>query len=267
MTPGGDTRHRWTPTRLYQAAPTHMLTIMDVDWSRNELELFMAMTTLVQPPPTPGIVVFSDHRRTTRGRNEIVPAAQVVEQILDRVLPDWRTTTPADETGRWQQHREAAQRAIVQLERAAEIQDKLGDNAPRLSASSLHPWVWDGARSLWQSGHRREAVRAASVKINAEAQNKLGLRDVAETALFQMSFSNDPPAPGKPRLRPPEDDGGKTALSVRRGIMAFAEGCYAAIRNPSSHDELSELDEHQALEQLAALSVLARWVDRASVLR
>jgi hypothetical protein len=49
--------------------------------------------------------------------------------------------------------------------------------------------------------------------------------------------------------------------------MAFAEGCYAAIRTPVSHDELDELPEHEALEQLAALSVLARWVDNSTVLR
>jgi hypothetical protein len=46
--------------------------------------------------------------------------------------------------------------------------------------------------------------------------------------------------------------------------MAFAEGCYAGIRNPASHDE-GELDEQSALEQLAASSVLARWVDGAAV--
>jgi hypothetical protein len=110
-------------------------------------------------------------------------------------------------------------------------------------------------------------VRAASVKLNAETQNKLGARDLSETALFQIAFSADEPTPTRPRLRPPEDDGGKTALSIRRGIMAFAEGCFAGIRNPTSHDLQEELPEHEALEQLAAFSVLARWVDRATVYR
>ena len=136
---------------------------------------------------------------------------------------------------------------------------------PQLDAKSLHPWVWEGARSLWRNGHFRDAVRMASVIVNAETQSKLATRDLSETALFQMAFSADPPAPSKPRLRRPEDDGGKTAMSVRRGMMAFAEGCYAAIRNPVSHDPLAELPEHEALEQLAAFSILARWVDRAKV--
>ncbi|MFI1679106.1 TIGR02391 family protein [Streptomyces sp. NPDC020607] len=50
--------------------------------------------------------------------------------------------------------------------------------------------------------------------------------------------------------------------------MSFAEGCFAAIRNPSSHEDgLPELPEHEALEQLAAFSGLARWVDAALVTR
>jgi hypothetical protein len=84
------------------------------------------------------------------------------------------------------------------------------------------------------------------VKVNAETQNKLSVRDQSETALFQMAFSHDEPAAGKPRVRLPEDDGGKTALSVRRGMMVFAEGCYAAIRNPASHDPQEELSEQEA---------------------
>ncbi|WBP89191.1 TIGR02391 family protein [Kitasatospora cathayae] len=58
------------------------------------------------------------------------------------------------------------------------------------------------------------------------------------------------------------DDGSKTFTIVHRGVAAFAEGCFAAIRNPNSHEAgLPELPEHEALEQLAAFSVPARWVD------
>jgi hypothetical protein len=48
-------------------------------------------------------------------------------------------------------------------------------------------------------------------------------------------------------------------------VAALAEGCFAAIRNPASHDALDELPEQEALEQLAALSVLARLVDSSTV--
>lgn len=235
---------------------------MDVEWALTELRTFVELTTLVTPPPTPGVVFFGDDRYP-KGRGEIPAAAQVIEQVLDRVLPDWRSTIPE----RWQQHREAANRAIAQLEREEELRERLGNNAPVLNAARLHPWVWESARSLWQSRHFREAVRAASVKLNAETQNKRGGRDLSETALFQMAFSADEPTPTRPRRRSPSDDGRKTALSIRRGIMAFAEGCFAAIRNPTSHDVQDEVPEHEALEQLATFSVLARWVDRATISR
>jgi hypothetical protein len=238
---------------------------VDADWALRQLREFVTLTTLVQPPRTPGITVFGDVRHIQGPLDQVVSSAQVVEQILDRVLRGWRETVPPDPHSRWQQERQAAQRAIVQLERAAEIRDKLGDNAPQLDAGNMHPWAWEGARSLWQSGHYREAVRAASVKLNAETQNKLGRRDVSEVALFQSAYSRDDAKPGQPRLRLPNDDGGQTALSERRGVMALAEGCFAALRNPASHDPLDELPEAEALEQLATISLLARFVDRSRV--
>ncbi|WP_434101168.1 TIGR02391 family protein [Streptomyces malaysiensis] len=90
---------------------------------------------------------------------------------------------------------------------------------------------------------------------------------VSETNLFKNIFSQDPPKPGQPRLRLMANDGSDTFRSLHRGAMSFAEGCYAGIRNPSSHEDgLPELPEHhQALEQLAAFSVLAHWVASAAV--
>ncbi|MZD10417.1 restriction endonuclease [Streptomyces sp. SID5785] len=207
---------------------------------------------------------------SNRGKqSDIVASAHVVEQILERVLPRWRTEVPTDRAenvNRWCQHREAAQRADAALQRDAEVRSRLGDDAPQLSAATMHPWVWSGACSLWQSGHFREAVTAAAKKVNAETQNKVGRRDAGETALFQSVFSKDDPRPGQPRLRLRADDGSDTFRSVHRGAAAFAEGCFAGIRNPNSHEDgLPELPENEALEQLAAFSVLARWVDAATL--
>lgn len=215
------------------------------------------------------MVTFTSRLSNRGGGAEIVASAQVVEQILDRVLPRWRTEVPDDRNesvNRWCQHREAAQRADAVLLRDAEVRERLGDDAPQLSAAGMHRWVWDGARSLWRSGHFREAVTAAARKINAETQNKVGRRDVSETPLFQSVFSKDAAKPGQPRLRLMADDNSDTFRSVHRGAMSFAEGCFAGIRNPNSHEDgLPELPEQEALEQLAALSVLARWVDSAVV--
>lgn len=228
---------------------------------------FLSLAELYRPASPPG-VINATPRLSNRGQEAaIVASAQVVEQILERLIPRWRSEVPDDgnkRVNRWSQHIEAVRRARVVLARRAEIAQQLGDNAPLIRASQLHPCVWDGARSLWQSGHFREAVHAAAVKLNAETQNKLGRNDLTEKDLFVQAFSRDAAAPDKPRLRVVSDDGSKTYQSIHRGIQCYAEGCYAAIRNPISHTE-GELDEAEALEQLAAFSVLARWVDSAKL--
>ena len=53
--------------------------------------------------------------------------------------------------------------------------------------------------------------------------------------------------------------------SVHQGAMHLGMACAQGIRNPQAHKMSNQLTEQEALEQLGALSVLARWVD-ASVL-
>lgn len=235
---------------------------MDVAWAKAELQRFLDMTVLTNNSSKGHL---SRTSRTAQPDDAVVQQAPVVEKILDRVIRDWRTDVPLRDSNRWTRHREAAQRALTELEREVELRERLGEDAPVLDAGSFHPWVWGGAKSLWDSGHHAEAVAAAARKINAEAQNKAGRRDVSEADLFNQCFSDNDPTVGQPRLRLPGDDSGKTAKSQRRGIRSYAEGCYAALRNPVAHDVADELPEEEALEQLAAFSVLARWIDAADL--
>ncbi|MFF4509439.1 hypothetical protein [Streptomyces sp. NPDC001401] len=117
---------------------------IDIPWARTELAQFLKLTELYRQPDPPGVVSISSHLSNRGKQSEIVASAQVVEQILDRVLPRWRTKVPADHNksvNRWYQHREAAQRADAALQRDAEVRDRLGDDAPQLSAAPMHPWV------------------------------------------------------------------------------------------------------------------------------
>ncbi|MEY1672648.1 TIGR02391 family protein [Gordonia sp. ABKF26] len=233
---------------------------MNVEWAITELEKFIYQTELV-PHPSPNVIGSFE-----RGsKEEIASQAQVVEKILARVLPRWRTEVATSKHRNWDQHHEAAIRAKAELVRKQEIEENLGENAPELSAAELHPWIWEGAKSLWQSGHYREAVGGVIRKLNAETQNRVDRRDVSETDLFKQAFSMDEPKVGKSRLRRMKDDGSDTYKSVQRGAMALAEGVFAGIRNPLSHEVDQELSEQEALEYLAALSVLARWVDQSDV--
>ena len=236
------------------------MTGLNVEWALKEVDALIYLTELVPHPSSNVIGSFA------RGsEQEIAAQAQVVEQILSKVLPRWRAEVPDDEYTAWARHREAATRARAQLTRAEEIRQNLGDEAPDISAADLHPWIWSGARSLWQSGHLVQAVRDAATKLNAETQNKVGRRDVSETDLFKQSFSIDDAKPGKSRLRRMQPENSDTYRSRQRGAMSLAEGVFAGIRNPLSHEADQDLSEQVALEYLAALSVLARWVDESIV--
>lgn len=239
---------------------------INIPWARKELATFVELSAPYRAPAAPG-VVGTGRRRSNQGSPEdIIASVQVVEQILARVVPNWRNEVNESFTNRWEAHREAAQRALVVLDRKDEISEMLGDDAPQLSAATMHPWVWSGAQSLWRSGHFREAVTAAARQVNAEAQNKVQRRDIGEVKLFQNVFSLDAPKPGQPRLRLMADDGSDTYDSVHRGAAGLAVGIFAGLRNPNSHVAgLPELPEHEALEQLATCSVLARMVDTATV--
>jgi hypothetical protein len=230
---------------------------MNTDWALAELNRFLA---LVEYRDKPGL-----YAATYVGSEDEINAQNVVvERIWEKILGP-KPVVPISGSDPRSHDREWTVRCVETINREAEIRENLGEDAPELNASKMHPWVWEGARSLWQSGHFGEAVEAAAKKLNAEAQNKVSRRDVSETSLFQQCFSDDDPQEGKPRLRLPDDDGGRTAQNVRRGIRAFAEGCFAAIRNPAAHDG-GEMSETDALERLAALSMLARWLDQATLL-
>ena len=229
---------------------------MNTDWALRQLNDFLALLEYKDPP---GLYAAT----YVGSKDEITAQKVVVDRIWKRVLgPKPVVPLSGDDPHRFD--REWTIRCIETIQRDAEIRENLGEDAPDLSASSMHRWVWEGARSLWQSGHFAEAVEAAAKKLNAETQNKVGRRDVSESDLVNQAFSDDPPQPGRPRLRLPGDDDGKTARSMRRGVRTFADGCFAAVRNPIAHDG-TELTETIALEQLAALSMLARWVDSASL--
>ena len=240
------------------------MTSLNTEWAIQELDRFIGMTGK-KHIDEPGRI---GSYETAASSEEIIQQLQVVEMIIRRVLPIDLFSSLAllgSATGEWKQVRLLCLRAKSLLKRKAEIEQNLGDDAPELSAAKLHSWIWDGASSLWRSGHYREAVEGAIRKLNAETQNKLGRRDVSETDLFNQAFSEQAPAAGKPRLYRMKNDGSSTFKSVQRGARMFSEGVFAGIRNPLAHEADQEMSEQQALEYLAVLSVLARWVDESTL--
>ena len=199
------------------------MTGINIEWSVAQLDDFIAASTTHFKESPPNTIGHGSYE-TAATKDEVIQKAQVIEQILDRVVSGWRDLEIDTRRKRWEKHREASIRARQELLRQDEVRKNLGDDAPEISAARLHPWVWSGAASLWRSGHYRSSVEDAAKKVNAETQNKIGRRDLSETKLFQEAFSEKPAEAGKPRLRRMAKDGSDTYKSAQRGVMALAEG-------------------------------------------
>lgn len=138
------------------------------------------------------------------------------------------------------------------------------ERPPTVGAEAMHPAVWGAAARLWRDGHFREAVAGASESVVAMVKTRTKRNDVFATSLWRETFSDKPPQPGKPRLRWPGDPADQDVSTMNSGLLAFAPGVQMTIRNSAAHG-LGELDQQSALERLAALSLLARWVDECNL--
>jgi hypothetical protein len=240
--------------------------IMNVEWCLEQLRRMReALTFEVKT----GSIVGSSYHVYNASDVELHAQAQVVDQILDRVVPQWKEHKPADPTAgkpKWRHHRRWVEQAIAALERQEEVDAHLGSQAPQIAVDQFHPWVWESAKIAWEAGSYGDGVRAAARAISAKARQKLGRRDLGEWKLLTQAFDTKAPAPGHPRFRLTPDDGSDTFVSLHQGAAALARGLYQAVRNPANHEDAdSELEEHRAVEALAAFSMLARFVDEADI--
>jgi hypothetical protein len=191
--------------------------------------------------------------------------------ILDRLYSSWRDKNPGNAYFEFKPERDACLRLLARVDSYEEIDGLFEgvDDAPQLSANKMHAQVWQAASVQWSTGHRHEAVLAAAKAVNSGLQAKLDRRDISEVKLIRDALSEKPPVSGRPRLRFPDVADEQTRDSIRQGVLSFGAGCFQAIRNPIGHlpNDQHELDEQSALEQLAALSLLARWIDQAVVVK
>ena len=161
----------------------------------------------------------------------------------------------------------ATDRLIGILEKREDYERIFGAEGPKLAGSQLHPWVWDAVATLWDDGHYEPAVHEASKAVELRTQLKVDRRDQDGKDLYAQVFSTKDPKPREPRLRFSDidpTDQPKRWISAHEGAMFLGMGCAQGIRNPQAHPS-DEITEQEALEQLAALSVLARWVDECDV--
>ncbi len=123
----------------------------------------------------------------------------------------------------------------------------------------FHPAIWNTAAVLWPTGQYRVAVGQAAVTLSAmivgKAQSYLTDRELVTDVLASAE-----PLPGKSRLHFTGDKRTKEWRSRQDGLHHMAQGAFAGIRNIAAHHD-DELTEPAAVEQLAVLSLIARWSD------
>ena len=157
-----------------------------------------------------------------------------------------------------------------------------GQQTARVPRSELQPLVEQIARELdpegvqhlggsWSNGGQRwtfgGAITEAAKAVELRAQLKVDRRDINGKDLYAQAFSIKEPTDKIPRLwflhidknERPDD-----WISAHEGAMHLGMGCAQGIRNPQAHPS-DDITEQEALEQLATLSVLARWVDACNV--
>lgn len=244
-----------------------------LEWATSRLDEFIAASAIKREP----VGALGSRYTTIAANDEVVLHWAIVEKVLHRYLPDWldrvqdKDALKAKRGYRWQQRREAAQLCRTLLEHEQAIQTYLTDWSPVLAASSLHEWIWDAAKSAWEAGNYEDAVDAASRNLNSRLRAKVGRKDIGEGDLIAQVFSDKPADETTPRLRLPLAAGlnDKTVANIHGGVIAYGRGLFQAVRNPLAHEATAdvEMGEAEALECLAALSLLARWVDRATVHR
>jgi Protein of unknown function (Hypoth_ymh) len=199
--------------------------------------------------------------------NRIQEQLPLIMRIAERADPELADMLKKDSFG-WPYYRvrEASRQLAALLDSLEEAEQILGPVGPKLATANLHPWIWNAAVILWDDGHRREAVQAATVALfDSHLPAKLGVpAKPSAKDLVAQAFSTDPPTAGSPRLRLDDyPDPSPSWTSQHDGAKFFGMGCAQLIRNLVTHG--AQPDEQTALEQLASLSLLARLIERAGV--
>jgi hypothetical protein len=159
--------------------------------------------------------------------------------------------------------RAAVQQALGILRDQDEWKAQLEPDAPAIDASRFHPAIWDAAAVIWDTGQYRVAVGQAAVALSARISSK-AKSNLTERELVNEVLAPSEPAPRRTRLHFPSDKRTKYWKSRQEGLHHIAQGAYAGIRNIAAHHD-DELTEHAVLEQLAVLSVIARWADETEL--
>lgn len=232
---------------------------MDIEWMRSRLQHYIGLVETYQAAHRQAGYEYTEHVRTLD--RQATRAEPTVVQILNQLDP----ALSVDFVGAGYDSSNGVERctkALGILDDREEWAVRLTPDAPSLQADRMHPLMWQAAAPIWVTGEFKIAVQQAAVALSAHIKSKAGSH-LAERELVQQVFSPEPPKVGQSRLHFDGDSRDKTWQSRQQGLHLMAQGAFAGIRNVAVHDEV-HWSEHEALEHLAVLSVLARWTEETS---
>jgi len=240
----------------------------DWNWCVDELDKFLDISTITGEVKGQMIVDLweiqqngmpqMDTRDTKGSVDEINAALPIIQKILSLAGID-KIEYTNNRFGQIEALRAHCIQAKVLILRRQEMEEKLGDTSPKVSAGQLHPWIWESAKSRWKSNHRGSAVEEAGKRLKNELENKAN-RHLGENEqkLFNTCFGEASTVTWLDLSIDAEQS------QRRRAMRGLAEGFYAGIRNRLAHEVDSDLEEAEALQWLAVTSVIARWIDEAN---
>lgn len=197
-------------------------------------------------------------------RRKIRELKPLIQSISKRIMPDSYLNTFKIGDRDWiMDVKDEAEELIGTIDMMTKYQQILGPEGPASATRGLHPWIWDVAMNLWENGHYKQAVEQAWNNLVQHTQQKTGL-DSSGKNLYSDLFKCRPDN-GPLLVFSNFKKGTQDWTSAHQGAHHYGMGCALRIRNLTAHTT-DELDEQKALEYLAALSVLARWVAEATVL-
>jgi Protein of unknown function (Hypoth_ymh) len=202
--------------------------------------------------------------RMSEINKEITFEMPTIRQIVSRLDPalSREIVSPDYLSGTWRSLH-AVREALGHLRDRELWKANLEPDAPSLIADRFHPYVWEAAESIWETGKYRVAVQQSATALSAHIAQK-ACSNLMERALVAQVFAKDDPKPGMARLHMPGDKTSETWRSRQEGLHLLAQGAFAGIRNVATHTA-DEWTEQEALEKLAVLSVVARWVDETEL--
>jgi len=206
-----------------------------------------------------------DAQKADDPRHTILPQISRSRPVIEAIMLEIDPDTAIDELNHKGSEGFAApidqcDRLIGLIENAPLVRDIVGNPEPLLlRASGLDANVIEEVILLWKLGYYSEAICQVYLKLERKAQQKLG-EEKTGTNLWEKCFAED-------GLKISGQTGtAETQKSERQGVQRLAQSVSLLVRNPIVHTPSDEknLSEEEALEYLAMLSSLSRWLDRCS---